>query len=493
MTKILEMKKITKRFPGVLALKDVDLELETGEILALIGENGAGKSTLIKILAGAYSPDSGEIILHNEKLQTANPGEILGKGIAVMYQELNCLENLSIAENIFLGNIPTDKFGKVSYRKLYSDTAKLLDTVGLKKDPKIEVADLSVAERQMMEIAKVLSKPNEVLVMDEPTSALNEAEIKTLFKIMREYTASGKSIIYVSHKLSEVFEITDRISVLRDGVLVGSVKTKKTNTTEIVSMMVGRTIEDMYPKMEIKKGGTVLDVNNISGGYIKNISFSVAAGEIVGLFGLMGSGRTEIAESIFGKRTINKGTISVAGNNIKIKNPRSSIKAGIAYVPRERKQDSLILEGSVKENMTLAILNKLQGLLCLKLTEEVKIVSKWIDKLSIKTSSVNSQIASLSGGNQQKVVMARWLITKPKVLILNEPTRGIDVGAKVEIYRLLEDLCQEGLGILLISSETPEIIGISDKIIVVHDGTIIGEFNRSEFNQEKIMRMAVGG
>jgi ABC-type sugar transport system ATPase subunit len=493
MAKVLEMKSITKKFPGVLALNQVNLELEKGEILALLGENGAGKSTLIKILACALIPDSGEIYLEGEKITCTTPKEMLEKGIGVMYQELNYLDNLSIAENIFLGNLPINKYLHVDYKKLKKDTSALLDKVGLKKDPFTEVSKLSVAEKQMIEIAKVLSKNNKVLVVDEPTSALNEVEVKTLFKLLKELSAQGNSIIYISHKMDEIFEISDRVQVLRDGEYVGVRKTSETNSKELVSMMVGRTIEDMYPKEEIPQGEVILEVNNLTCVNVQNINLKVRSGEIVGLFGLMGSGRTEIAEGIFGKRRIIDGSVKVNGKRIKLKSPESAIKAEIAYIPRERKNEGLVLSSSVKENMTLAYLKQLQRFLSLKLKEENELVSKWVQKLKIKTPSINTQIESLSGGNQQKVVIGKWLLKKTKVLILNEPTRGIDVGAKVEVYKLIEDLCKNGMAILMISSEMPEIMGISDRIIVVHDGRITGEFNRGEFDQKKVLFTAIGG
>lgn len=494
MAVILEMKNITKAFPGVLALDDVSLELNHAEILALLGENGAGKSTLIKILGGAQSADHGEIILDGQKLTCSTPAEMIAIGIAVMHQELNYLDDLSIAENIFLGNLPVNKLGQVDYKKLKADTKHLLDMVGLLENPMKEVSLLSIAQKQMIEIAKVLSRENcKVLVMDEPTSALNEAEVATLFKLMRELTAKGISIIYISHKIKEIFEISDRIQVLRDGRSVGMLETRKATTAELITMMVGRSIENMYPKIEIPLGEVVLEVEHLCGEKIKDVSFQVHAGEVVGLFGLMGAGRTEIAESIFGKRQITSGIVKVNGKVITKFTPRQAIKAGIAYIPRERKSDGLVMTETVKNNMILVFIDKISTFLHLKGKEERRIVKDWVDKLQIKTPSINTPIESLSGGNQQKVVIGKWLIDKPKVMILNEPTRGIDVGAKVEVYKLIEELCQDGIGILLISSETPEIMGISDQIFVVREGMISGECLRCDFDQENIMHYAVRG
>ncbi len=493
MEKLLEMKNITKRFPGVLALNKVHLELHQGEILALLGENGAGKSTLMKILSGAYVPDEGEIYFEGEQLEPKNPGEMLNKGIAVMYQELNYLDDLSIAENIFLGNLPLSKWGKVNYKKLYNDTQKLLDIVGLKYDPKKEAVHLSIAEKQLMEIAKVLSKKNKVLVMDEPTSALNESEAKLLFKLLRELVQDGKSIIYISHKMDEIFEISDRVEVLRDGTYIDTVKTKETNAVKLVSMMVGRTIDDMYPKEVIRHGDVVLEVKGLTGAQIHDVSFNIKAGEIVGLFGLMGSGRTEIAEMIFGKRKVLSGTVTVNGKEVPMKSPAEVIKSKIGYVPRERKKDGLVLSSTVSENMTYIYLKKLRKSIGLNKSLESKVVGEWIEKLNIKTPSPNTIVDSLSGGNQQKVVIAKCMLDEPKVLMLNEPTRGVDVGAKVEIYKMIENLCKMGIAILMISSEMPEIMGIADRIVVVHEGKITGECSREEFSQEKLMLLAIGG
>lgn len=493
MEKVLEMKNITKRFPGVLALDSVELDLHKGEILALLGENGAGKSTLMKILSGAIQYDTGEILLEGKPLVGNTPGDIINQGIAVMYQEINCLEELSIAENIFNGNLPVNRIGNVNYKKLRVDTAKLLLEVGLEKDPLTIVNTLSTAEKQMMEIAKVLSKENKVLVMDEPTSALNDVEVGQLFELITKLADEGKSIIYISHKLDELFAISNRIEVLRDGRYIGTVKTQETTPHQLVSMMVGRDIDDMFPKEDIELGDVVLDVDRLSGSHIIDISFNVRSGEILGMFGLMGAGRTEIVETIFGKRKKTGGSIRLMGKEIKIKNPRAAIKNKIVYVPRERKSEGLCMEGSVKENLTLTYLEELSWLMGLNIKKKRFLVNNWIKKMNIKTSSMDTPISALSGGNQQKVVIAKWLITEPEVLILNEPTRGVDVGAKVEIYKLIEELCKSGLAIIMISSETPEIMGIADRIVTVHEGRVTGELEREAFDQEKLMFMAIGG
>ncbi len=493
MEKILEIRNVSKSYPGVKALDGVNLDLQKGEILALLGENGAGKSTIVKILAGAIQPDAGEIWLDGEKIQCNTPVEMMEKGIAVMYQELNYLNDLSIAENVFLGNLPVNRLQQVDFRKLKQDTKLLLEMVGLDYDPMTEVSKLSIAEKQMIEIAKVLSRKSRVLLLDEPTSALNDCEIATLFTLLKELVKKDISIIYISHKMDEIFALSDRVQVLRDGKHIGVCKTSETDASRLVAMMVGRTIANMYPKQEIQRGKIVLEVEKLSGAKIHDISLNVKSGEVVGLFGLMGSGRTEIAETIFGKRKILGGTIKINGAAVKITGPGSAIKAGIAYVPRERKSDGLVLVATVRQNMSLVFLDRLRSFFGLKLGLEKRLVTEWVKTLRVKTPGIDSAINTLSGGNQQKVVIGKWLLETPKVLILNEPTRGIDVGAKVEIYNLIEELCGKGMAIIMISSETPEIMGISDRIITIHEGRISGEIERRDFDQEKIMLMAIGG
>jgi ABC-type sugar transport system ATPase subunit len=493
MDKILEIRNISKTYPGVKALDDVSLDLEKGEILALLGENGAGKSTIVKILAGAIQPDCGEIILDGRPIKCDAPHEMMEKGIAVMYQELNYFNDLSIAENVFVGNLPVNALGRVNFRELKMKTGELLGMVGLDRDPMTEVSALSVAEKQMIEIAKVLSRKSRVLLLDEPTAALNDCEIETLFKLLRELSAKGISIIYISHRMEEIFALSDRVHVLRDGKTIGVRRTSETDVNTLVSMMVGRTIDNMYPKKELPIGDVVLDVSGLNGAKVRDVSLEVRAGEVVGLFGLMGSGRTEIAETIFGKREKTSGTIKVDGKAVDIRGPRDAISSGIAYVPRERKADGLVLVASVKHNLSLAFLDRLTSFIGLKLGLEKKLAREWVHALKIKTPGIDTVIGSLSGGNQQKVVIGKWLQAGSKVLLLNEPTRGVDVGAKVEMYNLIEELCSKGMAIVMISSETPEIMGISDRIIVIHEGRVWGEIKREDFDQEKIMHLAIGG
>lgn len=493
MNRILEMKDITKSFPGVLALDHVSLELYEGEILALLGENGAGKSTLMKILAGVYAPDSGSISFDGEALEISNPKAMLGKGVAVVYQELNYYNDLSIAENIYISNLPKGKLGGVAYERLYRDTEKILEKVGLRHNPRTQVSQLSLAEKQLLEIAKALSREARILVMDEPTSSLNDTEAQNLFSLLRDMVKNGISVIYISHKMEEIFALSDRVEVLRDGCNIGTVSTKETNVGELVSMMVGRTIKDMFPKEEIPLGETILEARHLKADRVHDVSFSVRAGEIVGFFGLMGAGRTEIMEAVFGKRKLYGGDILVEGKPVIIRKPSDAIRAGVGYVPRERKQEGLVLTGSLGENITYASLKEISRLGFIQTAKEKTAVKGWMEKLSIKAPGRSTCINSLSGGNQQKAVIAKWLQRRPKVLILNEPTRGIDVGAKVEIYNLIEELCKQGLAILVISSEMPEIMGITDRVIVIHEGTIAGECARQDFTQERLMHMAIGG
>ncbi len=491
---ILEMKGISKTFPGVKALQGVDLSLDQGDILALLGENGAGKSTLIKILSGAYTADEGEIWLEGKKVNFNNPKDSIREGISVMYQELNNVDELTIAENIFLGNLPKRKLSKtVDYKTLRVNTEALLRRIGLHHDPFTEESSLSIAEKQMVEIAKALSKDIKILVMDEPTAALNKAEIETLFKIIKMLASEGKSIIYISHRLDEIFEVSNKVQVMRDGKKVALLNTAETDRQQLIAHMVGRTLGEMYPKKTAQKGRTVLEVKGLTTSKVRDISFSVAEGEVVGLFGLMGSGRTNIVETIFGANRMLAGEIWVNGKKTKINSPANAKKHGIAYVPADRKQEGLILSHTVKANISIAIIDRLQKLLALQFKKETQTVRKWVEQFSIRTPGIDVEIDSLSGGNQQKVVLAKWLATEPRVLILNEPTRGVDVGAKAEIYKLIEQLQHSGIATIMISSELPEIIAMSDRIIVIHEGSMAGELTKEDFTQENLLIKAIGG
>ncbi len=495
---ILKMSNISKSFPGVKALSNVDLELSKGEVLALLGENGAGKSTLIKILSGDYTADEGEIWIDGEKVIGADPRKTLALGVSVIYQEMNLGAALSVAENIFIGNLPLKKgpLKLVDFEKLRVMTEELLERIGLKDmDPFTPVASLSIAEQQMVEIAKALSHHAKILVMDEPTAALNDEEIAILFGLVRRLKADGTAIIYISHRLDEVFEITDRIQVMRDGHRVADLNTADTNKDELITHMVGREVTQMYPDRDQNHiGDVVLKVENLSSNYIKDVSFDVRAGEIVGFFGLMGSGRTEIVEMVFGARKKLSGKITVSGIEQKIEMPADGKAAGMGYVPSDRKGEGLFLTQSVAMNISNNVLNDISGKIgILDFKKEAGLVNEWIDALRIKTPGMDTLTQSLSGGNQQKVVLAKWLTSKPKILILNEPTRGIDVGAKAEIYNLINELSKQGLAFIMVSSELPEVMAMSDRVVVIHEGRYKGTVMREDFTQEKLLATAIGG
>ncbi len=492
MQTVLRMEHISKAFPGVKALNDVSLSLRRGEVLALVGENGAGKSTLMKILSGAYVADAGEIYIDEQKMNYARPAEAMEAGVRIIYQELNNLPHMSIAENIFLGNWPK-KGGRVDYGRMKRECRALLERVSLDVDPFCELGKLSVAQKQLVEIAKALSGNCKVLVMDEPTSSLNETETQNLFEIIRQLSAEGKAIIYISHRMDEIFAIADTVEVMRDGCLVGVHPMREITRERIIQLMVGREISDMYPKLEVEPGEVALEVRGLTNSVIHDVSFHVRRGEILGLFGLMGAGRTNILEAIFGARKLSAGEVILGKQPVIIHSPAEAMQKGLAYLPSERKLDGLLLDHSVAENIVLASIERRLGVLRLKLKREMQIAKKWIVELGIKTPKPTSEVQYLSGGNQQKVVLAKALETEPEILLLNEPTRGIDVGAKIEIYNLIERLCQQGKAVVMISSELPEIMGISDRIVVVCEGRVTGELSRADFSSEALMNLAVGG
>lgn len=490
---LLEMKHITKEFPGVKALDDVGLELASGEVLALVGENGAGKSTLIKILSGAYTPDSGEVYLNGEKQEHVTPTGAIKNGISVIYQELNNVDQVTVAENIFLGSLPRcGPLRTVDYKALRADTQALLEEVGLKVDPMTPLEKLSIAQKQLVEIAKALSKDIKLLVMDEPTAALNNQEIEIMFKLIRGLAQKGIGILYISHRMEEIFEISDRVMVMRDGRAVATMPTAEVDTQKLISLMVGREIKDLYPPRCQVGEELCFSVHGLCTDRLHDISFDVRRGEIVGLFGLMGCGRTEIARAIFGADPRRAGTMTLDGRAINPTSPYAAKRAGIGYIPADRKQDGLMLIHSVSANMTISILDRIKTHRLLDREKEAALVEHWVRTLEIKTPSAGTIINSLSGGNQQKVVLAKWLSIEPKLLILNEPTRGIDVGSKSEIYKLMNDLCRQGIGIIMISSDLPEVMGMSDRMVVICDGKVGGTMEKAEFTQDAIMAKAIG-
>lgn len=487
------MRNISKDFPGIRALNRVNLYVKPGEVHVLVGENGAGKSTLMKILTGVYSKDEGEIIFKGKKIDIKNPKEAQNIGISIIYQELNLVPNLSIAENIFLGREPLKGNGLIDWKKMYKDTEELLKRLNLNLDPRVKVKNLGIAQQQMIEIAKALSFRSELIVMDEPTSALAEKEIEQLFKVINQLKNSGVSIIYISHRLEEIKKIGDRVTVLRDGNYIGTYELDSLELDKIIQLMVGRKIEEKFPKEVATISEKILEVKNINReGILKNISFYLRKGEVVGLFGLMGAGRTELARAIFGADPIDSGEIYINGVKVNIKSPLEAIKHGIGLLPEDRKMQGLIQIMSITSNTTLPSLTNFVKRFFINKKLENDTTADYINKLNIKTPSPLRQVRYLSGGNQQKVVLAKWLCANVQVLIFDEPTRGIDVGAKVEIYKLINQLVREGKAVLLISSELPEILGMSDRILVMHEGEITGELLRQDASQEKILAYAMG-
>jgi len=492
---LLEMKNVSKFFPGVKALEDVKLKAYSGEVLALLGENGAGKSTLMKILSGVYHKDAGSILIQGSVVEIKGIKDAEKHGIAIIHQELSLLQNLNIWENIFLGN---EGFNGITRRinknELIIKSESLLKDIGFNIDVNTLVKDLNVGEKQLIEIAKALSKDSKIIIMDEPTTALTDVETDNLFKVINKLKSDNISIVYISHRIKEIFQICDRITVLRDGKYIGEVLTKDISEEDLISMMVGRKLEEQFPYKKSPKGHTILKVENLNfDEKVCNISFEAKSGEILGVSGLMGSGRTEMAKTIFGEYKKTSGKIFVDDEEVNICSPKDAIKNGICYLSEDRKQEGLILGMSVGSNMTLANLKKYEnGVKRINKEEEDKEVQEYIMKLSIKTPSSQQLIKNLSGGNQQKVILAKWLMLAPKVLIIDEPTRGIDVGAKKEIYDVLNELKAMGKAIIMISSDMPEILGICDRILIMHEGEISGELSREEATQEAIMKYAVG-
>jgi ribose transport system ATP-binding protein len=488
---VLKMENITKTFPGVIALEDVSIQLYKGEVLGILGENGAGKSTLIKILAGNYIKDSGSIFVNDEKFEIKSPSEAMASGIRVIYQELNTLNNLTVAENIFIGEqIVKGPFKIVDWKAMTRKASEILDSLNVSLDPNSVIGDLSISEKQIVEIAKAISKDAKILVMDEPTAALSEEETQSLFKIIETLKSRGVSIIYISHRLKEIFQITDRVVVLRDGKKVQTLNTKDTNANELVTLMVGRDIKEMYPKREVPIGETVMEVKNLFAEGFQDISFTLKKGEILGIFGLLGSGRTSLVKALFGANKIKSGEIIINGKKINIKSPRIARDEKMGLVPLDRKIEGLALHMGVKENITLANIEDLgKGFLLSRSTENEK-AKKWVEEMGIKTPTLDQEVNSLSGGNQQKVVLSKWLESGSKIIILNEPTRGIDVGAKIEIYKLMQNLCEKGSAIIMISSELPEILSIADRILVMSKGKMTSQYSRKEATEENLLQSA---
>ncbi|HEV3468113.1 MAG TPA: xylose ABC transporter ATP-binding protein [Pyrinomonadaceae bacterium] len=499
---LLEMRDITKSFPGVRALDGVSFDLRAGELHALVGENGAGKSTLMKVLGGVYPHGTygGEIVIDGEVRRFAGVREAEDAGIAVIYQELSLIKELSIGENIFLGREPR-RLGVIRWEELYSRAQRLLDELQLPLDPRTPVGRLGIGQQQLVEIAKALSQEARILVLDEPTAALTDAEVETLFRIIRGLKARGVGMIYISHKLDEVFRTSERITVLRDGRTVGTDLTSALDEPRVIARMVGREVGDIFPEAAHERGDVIFEARgmtvedpNVRGKLlVENVSFSVRRGEVLGIAGLMGAGRSDLLMGIFGAHAgRTTGEVYVAGRRIHIRRPSDAIRHGVGFVTEDRKRYGLVLEQTILNNMTLAGLRRLSGRFVTDVDAEAAAGGRAMKDLRVKANSVFTVAGTLSGGNQQKVVLAKWLLTNPRVLFLDEPTRGIDVGAKQEIYGHINRLAQEGLAIVLVSSELPEVLGLSDRVLVLHEGHVTGEFRRAEATPEAVMACATG-
>ncbi len=492
---VLQAKGIVKRFPGTLALDQVDLELARGEVLGLIGENGAGKSTLMKIIAGAMHQDAGTIILDGQELPVGlGPKELMEKGISLIYQELNYLDEMTIAENLFLGRTVVKGFFRtVDYAGMGVKARELLCSFNIGHDPFALLKTLSVAEKQMVEILRAVSRDVKVLIMDEPTSSLNEVETRQLFEMIRGLKATGVAIIYISHKLEELAVITDRVQVMRDGRRVASLPMAQTDSTALVELMVGRSVTEMYPKEDVPIGPEILRVEGLNCRMAKDVNLVLRRGEIFGLYGLVGSGCVDVVEGLLGIQPATCVRLVLDGRDGLPGNPIEAKVRGLGYVPSDRKQEGLVLIHPVKDNMTLSILDTLTRGAVLDRKREIAEARTWLDRLQIKAPSIYSVVESLSGGNQQKVVVAKCILADPKVIIMNDPTRGIDVGAKVEIYHLMEELCRRGISIIIVTAELLEAMGITDRLAVMVDGRIAGEFQRQNYDQKEILHLAVRG
>ena len=488
---IVEMEHINKSFPGVKALDDVSFCLRAGEVMALLGENGAGKSTLMKILSGVYQKDSGTIHIFGKEVQDLNPKKAQELGVAIIHQELNLCGHLTVAENIFLGH-ETMKKGLLSDKEMRLKAKKVLDELNMDISADAVVGDLAVSKQQMIEIAKALSINAKILIMDEPTSALTSKEIEDLFVIIRKLTSQGMGIVYISHRLEELQHIVDRITIMRDGKYITSMDFKDTSLQAIITNMVGREIKEKFPRVSCVRGRKILEVKHLNAGnMVKDINLELFEGEIVGIAGLMGAGRTETTRAIFGVDSKESGEIILDGETIHINNPMDAIRAGIVLAPEDRKKDGLCTKLSIRENVGLPNLDFLSNRFgVIKRKKEEKITMEAVENLKIKVATIENNADSLSGGNMQKVVVGKWLARKSRVVIFDEPTRGIDVGAKVEIYHLMNDLKKQGIGVMFVSSEMPEVIGISDRVIVMCDGRITGVFSTDEVSQDLILECA---
>ncbi|MHB8595712.1 MAG: sugar ABC transporter ATP-binding protein [Ktedonobacteraceae bacterium] len=490
---IVELSGITKQFGGVQALRGVDLKLLPGEVHALVGENGAGKSTLVKILAGIHRPDVGVVKFGGEVVELRSPTQAQVLGIAVVQQEPMLFPDLDVAENVFMGRHPRDRFGRVDWKRMYREVDHLLASLDVTLNSHTPVQGLSVAEQQLVEIAKALSIQARVLVLDEPTAALSSHEVAELFTIVKQLRERGVAILFVSHRLDEVFTIADCLTVFRDGTHIITAPVSEMTTEDLIKHMVGRELSNLYPKGESEIGDVVLEVRQLTRSEaFADVSFQLRRGEILGFAGLVGAGRTEVARVLFGIDRAESGEIWLKGKQVRIRSPQQAMEYGIAYVPEDRHQQGLVMNFSIVANITLAILQQVSRLGLLDPRREQQIAGEYSSQMRIRSSGVEQVVSALSGGNQQKVVLGKWLATNPSVLILDEPTRGIDVGAKAEVHRIISDLAVGGLAIILISSELPEVLAMADRVMVLHEGHVTGTFARSEATQERVMFAATG-
>ena len=491
MSVLLEMRGIRKSFYGNEVLHSVDLTLEAGTVLALMGENGAGKSTMMNILVGIHKRDGGTIRIDGQEVNIESPHDAQKLGIAMIHQELSSVVEMSVAENIYLGREPV-KNGFIDYRKMYKDTEELLKNLNINLNPKTKMGKLRVADQQLVEIAKAVSQNARILIMDEPTSSITDREVENLYGIIRDLKMRKTGIIYISHKMEEVYTITDQITVLRDGASIATWNTKEATNDMVVKAMVGRELTEQYPKRKVEIGDTILELKNFTQeGVFENISFKLRRGEILGLVGLVGAGRTETMQALFGITKPDSGEVYLKGQKVEFKKPVDAIKNGLAYVTEDRKGEGLVLPMRIAHNITLPSMKELSRKIFIKQKEEKDRVGKEIADLKVKTTSPNLAVKNLSGGNQQKVVLAKWMLKNPDVIIFDEPTRGIDVGAKAEIYKLMNEFVAEGKAIIMISSELPEAMGMSDRILVLSNHKMSGELSKNEFNQKSLMKLAM--
>ncbi|MFQ9305891.1 MAG: sugar ABC transporter ATP-binding protein [Blautia wexlerae] len=490
----IEMRGIDKSFGSNQVLKQAGFTLESGEVHALMGENGAGKSTLMKILTGVYTKDAGTVLVDGKEVNYKNPQEAEKAGIVFIYQELNVMFDLTVEENLFMGKEIHGKFGICDKKAMQKKAQEALNILGVNISPKTVMAELSVGQQQMVEICKALMADAKVIIMDEPTAALTQSETAALFKVIESLRKKGVSMVYISHRMEEIFELCDRITVLRDGSYIGVKNIPETNMNEIVKMMIGREIGERYPSRNVKIGKEVLKVKELTRkGTFHDVNFSVRAGEVLGVSGLMGAGRTEIMQAIFGNLSYESGTIEIDGKEVKISNPRQAMEHGIGFITEDRKTEGLMLDKSIRENISLCNLRRISKSSVISREAEKNMVAEAIKDLRIKCFGSYHECNNLSGGNQQKVVLAKWILTNPKILILDEPTRGVDIGAKKEIYSIINKLAAQGVAIIMVSSELPEVLGMSDNIMVVREGEVRGIISYEEANQERVMTLATGG